>query len=291
MSETERPVEEVPGAAGQMTEPPSAPAEASILLEARGVAKSYRVGSGRLEVLKGVDLDVREGEILAILGKSGCGKSTLLHVLGWLDAVDKGQILYQGVDHATLPAMERARLRNVVMGFVFQFYHLLPELSALENVLVPAMIRHGTAEWRRRRREVKERARALLAIVGLGHRMRHRPSQLSGGERQRVAIARALIKDAPIILLDEATASLDSESEQLVQDAMARLCQGRTTIAIAHRLQTITHADRILVVESGAIVESGRHDELLRKGGRYAAFYRLQTKEQAHTPPISIVSA
>jgi ATP-binding cassette subfamily B protein len=107
--------------------------------------------------------------------------------------------------------------------------------------------------------------------------------QLSGGQRQRVAIARALIKDAPIILLDEATASLDSESEHQVQDAMGRLCQGRTTLVVAHRLATIMHADRILVVEAGAVVESGRHDELLRKGGRYASFYRLQLKDQA--PP------
>jgi subfamily B ATP-binding cassette protein MsbA len=119
-----------------------------------------------------------------------------------------------------------------------------------------------------------------------------RGAQLSGGERARVAIARALIKNARIILLDEATSSLDSESERLVQDAITKLCEGRTTIAIAHRLHTITHADRILVVESGAIVESGRHDELLRKGGRYAAFYRLQIAgEQEPPPPISIASA
>ena len=118
-----------------------------------------------------------------------------------------------------------------------------------------------------------------------------RGTQLSGGERQRVAIARALIKNAPIILLDEATASLDSESERLVQDAMAHLCEGRTTIVIAHRLHTITHADRILVVEGGMIVESGRHDELLRKGGRYAAFYRLQAREQDPAPAIAIASA
>jgi subfamily B ATP-binding cassette protein MsbA len=119
-----------------------------------------------------------------------------------------------------------------------------------------------------------------------------RGTQLSGGERQRVAIARALIKNAQIILLDEATAALDSESERLVQDAMTHLCEGRTTIAIAHRLHTITHADRILVVESGSIVESGRHDELLRKSGRYAAFYRLQIKDEQEPPaPIAIASA
>jgi ATP-binding cassette, subfamily B, bacterial MsbA len=116
-----------------------------------------------------------------------------------------------------------------------------------------------------------------------------RGAQLSGGERQRVAIARALIKNAQIILLDEATASLDSESERLVQDAMEHLCRGRTTIAIAHRLHTITHADRILVVEGGAIVETGRHDELLRKGGRYAAFYRLQVREQ-FPAPVSVAT-
>ncbi len=116
--------------------------------------------------------------------------------------------------------------------------------------------------------------------------------QPSGGQRQRIAIARALIKDAPIILLDEATASLDSESERQVQDAMGRLCQGRTTLVVAHRLQTIMHADRILVVENGAVVESGRHEELLRKGGRYASFYRLQLKDQAPArEPIAVGAA
>ena len=117
-----------------------------------------------------------------------------------------------------------------------------------------------------------------------------RGTKLSGGERQRIAIARALVRNAPIILLDEATASLDSESERLVQDAMAHLCKDRTTMVIAHRLNTIVHADRILVVENGVIAESGRHDELLRKGGRYAAFYRLQVREQSADAPVAIAS-
>jgi ATP-binding cassette subfamily B protein len=115
--------------------------------------------------------------------------------------------------------------------------------------------------------------------------------QLSGGQRQRIAVARALVKDAPIVLLDEATAALDSESEQLVQDAIARLCKGRSTLVVAHRIQTILHADRILVIEGGAVVESGRHDELVRRNGRYASFYRLQLHEQAPREPVAIASS
>mgnify|MGYP001598926352 CR=1 FL=1 len=155
-----------------------------VLLEARGVEKSYQVGSEPLPVLQGVELQIREGEILAILGKSGCGKSTLLHVLGWLDRPDVGQVFYEGRDHAMLPATERARLRNLTMGFIFQFYHLLRELTALENTMLPAKIRYSIGDWRKHRSEVSDRASNLLETVGLGERMEHRPSQLSGGERE-----------------------------------------------------------------------------------------------------------
>jgi lipoprotein-releasing system ATP-binding protein len=189
---------DLPGPAAPPTPEPAAAASAQrpVLLSARGISKTYRIGGERLEVLRGVDLDVREGEILAILGKSGCGKSTLLHVLGWLDRADAGEIRYEGVDRNSLSTTERARQRNVVMGFVFQFYHLMPELSALENVLVPALIRHNRWAWGAHKNAALERARALLAMVGLGPRMAHRPAQLSGGERQRVAIARALQRPA-----------------------------------------------------------------------------------------------
>ncbi len=200
-----------------------APSESAILLEASGLEKSYRVGGSTLEVLRGVDLAVREGEILAILGTSGCGKSTLLHLLGWLDTPDAGQIIFDGQDRATLPNIERARLRNQVMGFVFQFYHLLPELSAVENVMMPTMIQHGRAAWRRHRGDARQRAQALLALVGLSGRMTHRPRQLSGGERQRVAIARALIHRPGLLLADEPTGALDSKTGVQIVDLLCEL--------------------------------------------------------------------
>ena len=141
--------------------------ERAVALRARHVTKSYRMAGERLDVLKGVNLDVHEGEILAILGTSGCGKSTLLHVLGWLDSPDSGEIYFDGQDRAKVPTSMRAELRNVVMGFVFQFYHLLPELTALENVCMPSMIRYRGGAWRRNQKEVIERARDVLALVGL----------------------------------------------------------------------------------------------------------------------------
>ncbi|MHC5011299.1 MAG: ABC transporter ATP-binding protein [Planctomycetota bacterium] len=233
-----------------------------VLLEARGLEKRYKVGGTTLEVLRGVDLDVRQGEILAILGKSGCGKSTLLHVLGWLDRVDGGQILYEGGDRAKLPAMERARLRNVVMGFVFQFYHLLPELSALENVLLPAMIRYGPGAWRKHKREATERAKALLAITGLGERMKHRPSQLSGGERQRVAIARALQNQPEFLLCDEPTGNLDGKTAEdvrrLLWDLNAR--DDQTMVVVTHDARLAAQAHRVVHLVEGRIQDEGEAD-------------------------------
>ncbi|MFM8980963.1 MAG: ABC transporter ATP-binding protein, partial [Planctomycetia bacterium] len=223
--------------------PAPAPAQAAgaapqrpVVLAAHGIHKSYRIGGARLEVLRGVDLEVREGEVLAILGKSGCGKSTLLHVLGWLDRADAGQVHYEGQDRNALNAAERARLRNRVMGFVFQFYHLMPELSALENVLLPAMIRDRASEFRARRLETVERARALLALVGLGSRMGHRPGQLSGGERQRVAIARALQNQPRFLLCDEPTGNLDGRTAEDVRALLWGLnrSQGQTMVIVTH---------------------------------------------------------
>jgi lipoprotein-releasing system ATP-binding protein len=231
----------------------------AVALEARGVTKAYRVGSGTLQVLSGVDLQVREGEILAILGKSGCGKSTLLHVLGWLDHADSGEVLYEGRDRIHLPASERARLRNRVMGFVFQFYHLLPELSALENVLIPSMIQYGPLQWLAERPVAIERARALLALVGLGNRMDHRPSQLSGGERQRVAIARALQNSPKFLLCDEPTGNLDGKTAEDVRRLLWDLNerQGQTTIVVTHDARLAAQAHRIVHLVDGRVAASG----------------------------------
>jgi lipoprotein-releasing system ATP-binding protein len=234
--------------------PTPAASERPVLLSARGIAKAYRMGGTRLEVLKGVDLEIRDGEVLAILGKSGCGKSTLLHVLGWLDRADAGEIRYEGQDRNALPASERARQRNRVMGFVFQFYHLMPELSALENALLPAMIRDDVP-WRKRKGDATERAKALLAMVGLGSRLDHRPSQLSGGERQRVAIARALINQPRFLLCDEPTGNLDGRTAEDVRALLWGLnrTHGQTMVIVTHDAKLAAEAHRVVHLVDGRV--------------------------------------
>ncbi len=233
--------------------------ESPAALRARDLHKSYLVGGRPLHVLKGVDLDVYEGEILAIVGKSGGGKSTLLHVLGMLDQPDRGQIVFEGRDRAGLAAHERAELRNTVMGFVFQFYHLLAELTALENVMLPSMIQHGVTAWRARRSDARERARALLALVGLGDRSHHRPAQLSGGERQRVAIARALQNQPRFLLCDEPTGNLDGSTAGDVQRLLWGLNarQGQTMIVVTHDERLADHATRVMHLVDGRIEPQG----------------------------------
>ena len=239
-------------------------------LRARGLRKSYTIAGETLEVLKGVDLDVHEGEILAILGTSGSGKSTLLHVLGWLDRADAGTIQYEGRDRAGIPASERAALRNQVMGFVFQFYHLLPELTALENVLLPTMILHKGAAWRRHKVEAVARATSLLERVGLGPRAGHRPSQLSGGERQRVAIARALQNKPRFLLCDEPTGNLD----------------GRTAADIRRLLWDLNRIDRqtLVVVTHDAKLAADAHRAVHLVDGRMAPGSGLDVSEGLAVP-------
>jgi lipoprotein-releasing system ATP-binding protein len=226
-----------------------------VLLSARGVTKAYKVGGARLDVLQGVDLDVREGEILAVLGKSGCGKSTLLHVLGWLDRADEGEIRWRGEDQSRMTPAERARLRNERIGFVFQFYHLMPELSALENVLLPAMIRHEHGGWGGHKDAATERARALLAMVGLGGRSHHRPAQLSGGERQRVAIARALENAPSLLLCDEPTGNLDGKTAEDVRALLWGLnrTHGQTMVIVTHDARLAAQAHRSVHLADGRV--------------------------------------
>ncbi len=226
-------------------------------LSARGLRKTYRVGSERLEVLRGVDLDVHEGEILAILGTSGSGKSTLLHVLGWLDRADAGTIQYEGRDRAGISASERASLRNQVMGFVFQFYHLLPELTALENVLLPTMIRHRGGAYRAVKAESVARATSLLERVGLGSRMAHRPSQLSGGERQRVAIARALQNRPKFLLCDEPTGNLDGRTAADIRRLLWDLnrTDHQTLVVVTHDTKLASEAHRAVHLVDGRVAE------------------------------------
>jgi ATP-binding cassette subfamily B protein len=269
------------------TEPSDDDKPALKLTEARVEFNDVRFGYRSDEpVIRDMTFGVEPGRMTALVGPSGGGKSTVFNLMLRFYEADAGSIRIDGQDIA---GVSRKSLREQV-AYVGQDVFLFHG-SVRENI---AIGKPGASEAAIIAAAKAAHAHEFVSGFPNGYDtpVGERGAQLSGGERQRIAIARALIKNAQIILLDEATASLDSESERLVQDAMNRLCEGRTTIAIAHRLHTITHADRILVVESGAIVESGRHDELLRKGGRYSAFYRLQIKEQPEPAmPIAIARA
>jgi lipoprotein-releasing system ATP-binding protein len=219
------------------------------LLTARGLGRTYRLDRRALEVLRGVDLDVARGEFLALRGASGAGKSTLLHLLGGLDVPDAGEIWFAGKHLATLSGGELARFRNAKVGFIFQAYHLLPELSALENVCLPARLGRADAA------ATAQRARELLDRVGLGGRVEHRPGELSGGEQQRVAIARALVNAPELILADEPTGNLDSHTGDGIIDLLCALREEKqTTLVIAtHDARVAARAPRTVQLVDGAI--------------------------------------
>jgi lipoprotein-releasing system ATP-binding protein len=225
------------------------------LLAARAVRKSFQVGPQKLEVLHGVDLELRRGELLALMGSSGAGKSTLLHILGLLDPPTEGEVLLEGESAWKLPVERRARLRNQKIGFVFQFYHLLPELNALENVLLPAMIACSALEYRGRKKELRERAESMLERFGLSGRLKHRPAQLSGGERQRVAIARALFLDPPILIADEPTGNLDSATGDKVLELLLEEQQKRSLsmLLVTHDERIARRCRRIVYMTDGRI--------------------------------------
>ena len=231
-----------------MTDPAS-------LLSAVGVQKTYRKHAVVTEVLKGVDLDVFPGEFLSIVGNSGSGKSTLMHLLGTLDKPDQGQILYRGERIDDLPSERRDKLRNGTFGFIFQFYHLLPELTALENVLMPMMIAHSVFGWLVKRREMRHRAMELLDRVGLSHRLTHKPRELSGGEMQRAAIARALITRPRVLLADEPTGNLDAangaEIVRLLRDLNRQ--DGLTIIMVTHNMEILSATDRVVRLVAGKV--------------------------------------
>ncbi len=219
------------------------------LIIARGLGRTYRMGKRNLEVLRGVDLSVARGEFVALRGASGAGKSTLLHLLGGLDKPDAGEISFAGKNLATLPAAKLAELRNWKVGFIFQAYHLLPELSALENVCLPARVGRVSAN------EAAKHGRELLARVGLAERMEHRPYELSGGEQQRVAIARALINSPELILADEPTGNLDSHTGGEIIDLLCALRDERqTTLIIAtHDAKVAARAPKVVQLVDGQI--------------------------------------
>jgi len=221
------------------------------ILKAESIWKTFDGSNGPIEVLKGLDFLAQEGEVVAVLGESGAGKSTLLHVLGTLDAPDRGRILIRGRDPRECPEKEINRIRNRDIGFVFQFHYLLPEFNAIENVMMPAVL-HGA-----RREEIEERAAPLLEEVGVGGRMMHRPAELSGGEQQRVAVARALMNDPAIVLADEPSGNLDDRNSDMLHALLRKLSKTRnqTFVVVTHKKELLKDSDRGLVLKEGKLFD------------------------------------
>jgi lipoprotein-releasing system ATP-binding protein len=234
---------------------PPTPRSTAVQLSAVALKKNYRKGQLDIPVLTGVDLEVRHGEFLAIVGQSGCGKSTLLHLLGTLDAPTAGEVYYLGQRIDNLAAAQRERLRNEQFGMIFQFYHLLPELTTLENVLAPLMIGRSVWNYWRGRSQAVQRAKQLLDTLGLGHRLKHRPRELSGGEMQRVAIARALIARPQVLLADEPTGNLDQSTGQDILRILRTLNteQGLSIVMVTHDVAIATQADRTVKLAGGQV--------------------------------------
>ena len=219
------------------------------MLEANNLHKSYNHKASALHVLRGVSLKIKDGDFLAIVGPSGAGKSTLLHILGGLDRPSDGKVILDGEEIYALSDSRRAFLRNQKIGFVFQFYHLLPEFSALENVILPSLIKDDMAH----RKEAEEKGKSLLEKVGLKARITHKPYELSGGEQQRVAIARALVNDPKIIFCDEPTGNLDSQSGKEIIDLLAELNQktGQTLVIVTHDEKIATRSRVVMRMKDG----------------------------------------
>ncbi|MCG3777819.1 MAG: Lipoprotein-releasing system ATP-binding protein LolD [Nitrospira sp.] len=215
--------------------------------------KSFPMGGQTLTVLKGVTLQIQRGELIAVVGPSGAGKSTLLHIIGTLDRPTKGTVNFDGQDMFQLSEGAQAEFRNRRIGFVFQFHHLLPEFTALENTCMPALIQ------RRQRADIEPEAVMLLEEVGLGSRLHHKPGELSGGEQQRVAVARALLQKPDLVLADEPTGNLDSHTGDALFAMMQRLnkTRGTTFVIVTHNDKLSAHADRIIRMQDGQIVSAG----------------------------------
>ncbi|MHA6193952.1 lipoprotein-releasing ABC transporter ATP-binding protein LolD [Pseudomonas wadenswilerensis] len=220
------------------------------VLSCRSLGKSYEEGPEKVQVLSNLQLELFPGERVAIVGSSGSGKSTLLNLLGGLDTPSEGSVWLAGEELSALGERARGLLRNRALGFVYQFHHLLPEFTALENVCMPLLIGRTAIP------EARERAEALLKRVGLGHRLSHKPSELSGGERQRVAIARALVNRPGLVMLDEPTGNLDQHTAQGIQDLMRELSTSSQTafLVVTHDLNLARQMDRVLRLEEGRLV-------------------------------------
>ena len=221
------------------------------LIRADGLSKSFETGESSIRVLEGVDLEIRRGDTVAIVGQSGVGKSTLLHILGILDHPTSGTLRFSGDDVFQQDASDLARLRNEFIGFVFQFHHLLPEFNALENVMMPGLIRGLDFA------EMGDRAESMIGEVGLSHRLRHPVGKLSGGERQRVAVARALVLDPPVVLADEPTGNLDPATGEQISDLLLGMNRTRGTalVIVTHSRAMAKQMDRTLLLKDGRLRE------------------------------------
>ena len=224
-----------------------------IVIEARDLWKSF--DGGKIPVIRGINLRIARGEMTALWGTSGSGKSTMLHLLGTLDQPDEGCIHLDGRRIDNRPAHERDQLRNRTFGFIFQFYHLLPELDTLENVLAPAMITHSVWSWYTHRRQLRKEAMEMLEKVGLSHRLHHKPKELSGGEMQRAAIARALINRPRVLLADEPTGNLDAANGQHIMQLLRDLNrqEGLTIVMVTHNLDLVQDTDRVVRLFNGKV--------------------------------------
>lgn len=225
-----------------------------------GLTKSYQMGKVKVPVLRGVNLGIREGEFLAVIGQSGSGKSTMLHLLGTLDSPDEGRIYFDGQRIDNVSSAQRDMLRNRFIGMIFQFYHLLPEFTTLENVLAPLMIRDSVWKYMVNRSKYRKKGAEMLEAVGLSHRLKHRPNELSGGEMQRAAIARALISEPQILLADEPTGNLDARSAKEILELLRKLNRdhGITIVMVTHDLAIAQEADRMISIYDGKIDPKAR---------------------------------
>ena len=224
------------------------------LLEAQGLFKTYIMGRQPVRVLNGAALTVQPGEFVAVMGASGSGKSTLLHILGALDLPDKGSVSYQGRDVFSLGRRARGRLRNNSIGFVFQFYHLLPELNLFENIMLPRMVGGSVLGWLGARGDARASTEQIIEQVELTHRVSHRPGELSGGERQRAALARALVNQPPLLLADEPTGNLDAKTGRGILELLCRFNeQGQTIVMVTHDPNVAARAHRRVELVEGKV--------------------------------------
>ena len=240
-------------------------------IEAKNLSKIYGDGENRVVALDHANLEIVSSDFISIMGPSGSGKSTLLHLLSGLDKPSSGSLTYDGKDIYSYSDKELSAFRRKRIGFIFQQFNLLPVLTAKENIIMPLLLDKQKPD--------EAYLKQLTELLGIQGRLEHLPHELSGGQQQRISIARAILKDAPIVVFDEATSYSDIENEHKIQLALQNLLRGKTTIMIAHRLHTIRNADKIFVFQDGKVVEQGTHDELIASGSTYSHMWDTYTRE------------